>query len=58
MPQLCFLSDARVPFTNNLADRDGRLMKLREKISGGFRSANSAEDFATIRSVFSTAKKQ
>ena len=55
---LRFLSDPDVPFTNNEAERDARMMKLRQKISGGFRSQASAEDFATIRSVISTAKKQ
>jgi transposase len=34
---LRFLVDPTVPFTNNLAEWDGRMMKLRQKISGGFR---------------------
>ena len=55
---LRFLSDARVPFTNNQAEQDLRMMKLRMKISGGFRSEQGARDFATLRSVLSTARKQ
>lgn len=53
-----FLSDPTVPLTNNLAEQDGRMMKLRQKISGGFRSVEGAEDFAVIRSLLSTARKQ
>ena len=55
---LRFLHDPTVPFTNNQAERDGRMMKLGHKISGGFRSLEGAMDFALIRSFFSTAKKQ
>src|ERR1700690_2260667 len=55
---LRFLSDLTVPFTNNIAERDGRMMKLRQKISGGFRSIAGAADFSVVRSLLSTAKKQ
>src|SRR5215831_4546630 len=55
---LRFLHDTQVPFTNNQAERDARMMKLRQKISSGFRSQAGAEIFAIVRSVLSTAKKQ
>jgi transposase len=55
---LRFLTNPCVPFTNNLAEQDGRMMKLRQKISGGFRCEDGAKDFAIIRSVLSTARKQ
>jgi transposase len=55
---LRFLVDARVPFTNNLAERDGRMMKPRQKISRGFRSQDGAKQFGVVRSLLSTARKQ
>jgi len=55
---LRFLNDPDVPFTNNQAEGDARMMKLRQKISGGFRAKASADDFAIIRSALSTARKQ
>lgn len=55
---LRFLHHPAVPFSNNEAERDVRMMKLRMKISGGFRSPEGASDFATLRSFISTARKQ
>jgi transposase len=55
---LRFLDSPDIPFTNNQAERDIRMMKCRQKISGGFRSWQGAENFATIRSLISTARKQ
>jgi transposase len=55
---LRFLTDPRVPFTNNLAEQAVRMMKVRLKISGSFRTMAGAHAFVTIRSVLATARKQ
>ena len=54
---LRILEDLTDPCTNNEAERDGCMMKLRQKIFRGFRSFLGASDFATIRSFIATAKK-
>lgn len=54
---LRFLSEPDVPFTNNQAERDLRMMKCKQKISGGFRAFDFAVSFANIRSFLSTASK-
>ena len=55
---LRFLTNPDVPFTNNQAERDARMMKLKQKISGCFRSVQGADDFALIRTLIGTAKKR
>jgi transposase len=55
---LRFLVDFKLPFTNNLAEQALRMMKVKMKISGGFRTPEGAHAFAVLRSVIATARKQ
>jgi len=54
---LRFMQDLRVPFTNNQAERDLRIIKVKEKISGCLASYRGGEYFARIRGYISTVKK-